>query len=58
MTRHIEHQIAQLKDSILRFGTIVEEAISRSNTALFKQDVDLAQKVMANDGEIDRLEVD
>jgi len=58
MTRHIEHQIAQLKDSILRFGTIVEEAISRSNTALFKQDVDLAQKVMANDGEIDRLEVE
>ena len=58
MTRHIEHQIAQLKDSILRFGTIVEEAISRSNTALFRQDVDLAQKVMANDGEIDRLEVD
>ena len=58
MTRHIEHQIAQLKDSILRFGTIVEEAISRSNTALFKQDVDLAQKVIANDGEIDRLEVE
>ena len=58
MTRHIEHQIAQLKDSILRFGTIVEEAISRSNTALFRQDVDLAQKVMANDGEIDRLEVE
>ena len=58
MTRHIEHQIAQLKDSILRFGTIVEEAISRSNTALFKQDVELAQKVMANDGEIDRLKVE
>ena len=58
MTRHIEHQIAQLKDSILRFGTIVEEAISRSNTALFKQDVELAQKVIANDGEIDRLEVE
>ena len=58
MTRHIEHQIAQLKDSILRFGTIVEEAISRSNTALFRQDVDLAQKVIANDGEIDRLEVE
>jgi phosphate transport system protein len=58
MTRHIEHQIAQLKDSILRFGTIVEESISRSNTALFKQDVALAQKVIANDAEIDRLEVE
>ena len=58
MTRHIEHHIAQLKDSILRFGTIVEESISLSNTALFKQDVVLAQKVMANDTEIDRIEVE
>ncbi len=58
MIRHIEHQIAQLKDSILRFGTIVEESISRSNIALFKQDIALAQKVIANDAEIDRLEVE
>ena len=58
MARHIEHQIAQLKNSILQFGTIVEESISRSNTALFKRDVDLAQKVIANDTEIDRLEVE
>ena len=58
MTRHIEHQIAQLKDSILRFGTIVEESISRSNIALFKQDIALAQKVIVNDAEIDRLEVE
>lgn len=58
MTRHIEHQIAQLKDSILRFGTIVEESISRSNIALFKQDIALAQRVIANDAEIDRLEVE
>ena len=58
MTRRIEHQIAQLKDSILRFGTIVEESISRSNIALFKQDIALAQRVIANDAEIDRLEVE
>ena len=58
MARHIEHQIAQLKNSILQFGTIVEESISRSNTALFKRDVELAQKVIANDTEIDRLEVE
>ena len=58
MTRHIAHQIAQLKDSILRFGTIVEESISRSNIALFKQDIALAQRVIANDAEIDRLEVE
>ena len=58
MARHIEHQIAQLKNSILQFWTIVEESISRSNTALFKRDVEIAQKVIANDAEIDRLEVE
>ena len=58
MARHIERQIAQRKNSILQFGTIVEESISRSNTALFKQDVELAQKVIADDTEIDRLEVE
>ena len=39
MARHIEHQIQQLKQLILRFGTIVEESINRSNIALFKKDV-------------------
>lgn len=32
MTRHIERQIEQLKEKILRVGTLVEEAISKSIT--------------------------
>ena len=58
MARHIEHQIQQLKQLILRFGTIVEESINRSNIALFKKDVALARRVMDNDSEIDRMEVE
>jgi len=58
MTRHIERQIANLKERILQVGTVVEEAISKSITALINRDIALAQRVMASDEEIDRMEVE
>jgi phosphate transport system protein len=58
MTRHIERQIETLKERILRVGTLVEEAISKSITALINRDLVLARRVMANDDEIDRMEVE
>ena len=56
MTRHIERQIEHLKERILRVGTLVEEAISRSISAVINRDVSLAQRVMASDEAIDRME--
>jgi phosphate transport system protein len=58
MTHHIERQIDHLKERILRVGTLVEEAISKSITALINRDTSLAQRVMASDEEIDRMEVE
>ncbi len=58
MTKHIERQVDQLKERILRVGTLVEEAISKSITALIKRDVQLAQRVAASDEQIDRMEVE
>ena len=58
MTRHIERQVELLKEKILRLGTLVEEAISKSITALINRDTHLAQRVMASDEEIDRMEVE
>ena len=58
MTKHIERQIEQLKEKILRVGTMVEEAISKSITALINRDVHLAQRVAASDEQIDRMEVE
>ncbi|MFM9058336.1 MAG: phosphate signaling complex protein PhoU [Planctomycetaceae bacterium] len=58
MTKHIERQIGHLKERILRVGTLVEEAISKSITALINRDVALAQRVMASDEDIDRMEVE
>ena len=58
MTTHIERQIESLKERILRLGTLVEEAISKSITALINRDTSLAQRVIANDAEIDAMEVE
>ena len=58
MTRHIERQIDQLKQKILFVGTLVEEAISKAITALINRDIALAQRVIASDAEIDRMEVE
>ena len=58
MTKHIERQIESLKERILKVGTLVEEAISKSITALINRDAALAQRVIANDEAIDRMEVE
>jgi phosphate transport system protein len=58
MTKHIERQIDQLKEKILRVGTMVEEAISKSITALINRDVSLSQRVAASDEQIDRMVVE
>ena len=58
MTRHIERQIGNLKEKIRRVGTVVEEAISKSISAVISRDVQLAQRVLANDEAFDRMEVE
>ncbi|MFM8283188.1 MAG: phosphate signaling complex protein PhoU [Planctomycetaceae bacterium] len=58
MTRHIARQIDALKEKILRVGSLVEEAISRSITAVINRDQPLARRVLDNDAEIDRMEVE
>lgn len=58
MTRHIDRQIGNLKEKIRRVGTVVEEAISKSISAVISRDVQLAQRVLASDDAIDRMEVE
>jgi phosphate transport system protein len=58
MTRHIERQIDALKERIIRVGTVVEEAISKAITALINRDPALAERVIASDEQIDRMEVE
>ena len=58
MTKHIHRQIDGLKQKILYVGTLVEEAIAKAISALINRDALMAQKVIANDDVIDRMEVE
>ncbi len=58
MTKHILRQIDNLKQKILYVGTLVEEAIAKAISALINRDAQLAQKIIANDSVIDRMEVE
>jgi phosphate transport system protein len=57
MQRHFDKDIEELKDLILRMGAMVEDTIAQSIRALMERDTDLAEAVIANDDEIDRMEV-
>src|SRR5580698_1094426 len=58
MAVHVQRQIENLKQKILFVGTLVEEAIAKSISALMNRDRNLARTVIEEDGEIDRMEVD
>ncbi len=58
MSIHVQRQIGNLKQKILFVGTLVEEAIAKSISALMNRDRNLARTVIEEDAEIDRMEVD
>ena len=51
---HYEQQLRSLQDDLLRLASLVESAIGRSITALQNQDVEEAQRIIADDDIIDR----
>lgn len=58
-TRHLfARKLNEVNERILKMGTLVEEAIRKAITALTTKDMDLARKVMSDDDQIDRLEVE
>lgn len=56
--RHFDRDIEEIKDLLLRMGAMVEDSISQSIRALIERDTGLAEKVIAGDDEIDRMEVE
>ena len=58
MPKHLQRQIDQLKEKILFVGSMVESAIANAVSALVERDENLAVKVLEEDAEIDRMEVD
>ncbi|MBF7083174.1 phosphate signaling complex protein PhoU [Desulfallas sp. Bu1-1] len=53
-----QEQLNNLRNDILLMGKLVETAIETAVTALKRQDLDLAEKVVMDDEKIDRLELD
>lgn len=58
MGKQLQKQIDSLKQKILFVGTLVEEAVAKAITALVNRDRSLANAVIDEDDEIDRMEVD
>ena len=58
MHRHFEEELEQLKEKLLRMSSLVEDSISFSIKSLVERDASLAHKVVAQDDEIDELEIE
>ena len=53
-----EHDLAELREKLLRMGALVEQLIARSVRALTEGDAELAQRVRHDDTEVNRLELE
>lgn len=58
MERHFDEELRSLKDQILRMGSLVEEAVSRSVKSLVEREASLAQAVVRSDEAINMLELE
>ena len=58
MERHFDEELRQLNQEILRMGSLVEEALTKSIKALVDRNLPLAQEVMRSDEAINMLEIE
>ncbi|MBK8179582.1 MAG: phosphate signaling complex protein PhoU [Planctomycetes bacterium] len=58
MTKHLQHDLDQVKRDILTMGSMVEEAINKAMAALIQRRPEFAAEVLTGDDAIDRKELD
>lgn len=58
MAKHLQREIENLKKKLLALSARVETAVRDATLSIEKRDVDLAQKIIDNDIDIDNTEVD
>jgi len=56
--RHLDRDIENLKELLLRMGALVEDQISNSIRALLERDSEAAQRVIEADNAIDQMELE
>jgi phosphate transport system protein len=58
MERHLDHELKELNNGILKMGAFAEEAIFKSVSALKDRDSRMLKSVIDNDANVDRLELE
>lgn len=58
MQRHFEKELESLKTSLIKMGSLAEDAIGMAIQAFLKDDAALAQKVIDSDERINTLEIE
>lgn len=58
MERHFDHELAELKKKLLVMASHAETAVNRAIESLMNRNLDLALQVKADDGVLDRFEVE
>jgi phosphate transport system protein len=53
-----ERELQEIKDGLLYLGALTEKALEQGSTALLERDSDLARKVICEDDQIDKLDVE
>jgi len=58
MTRHFQEELEQVKEKVLRLGSIVAVMVENAVTSLVDRDTGLAEDTIASDQRADLLEVE
>ncbi len=57
-SRHIDRELEQIKEKLLLMASKAEQIISQAVESLLQRDLGKAEKIMATDKEIDKLEIE
>ncbi len=58
MVRELTEQLEDLKEDLINMGIVIKNTIEKSIEALKKQDLQLAEKIISADDQIDDLEIE
>ncbi len=58
MARYLIRELDRIKKKVLALGTLVEERVRMTNTAVDSRDADAARQVIDRDWEVDEMEVE
>ncbi|MEM7049654.1 MAG: phosphate signaling complex protein PhoU [Acidobacteriota bacterium] len=58
MERHLDQQLEEIRQNLLRMGGLIEQMIDKANRALVERDEALIADVITTDQEVDQIEMD